>query len=337
MNNIKTIKIHGEPIPVEFREIEIEKLKFLTDNPRVYSCTHAVENFEQKIESEQQEIIYERLLEEPSVKKLIPDIKHHEGLMEPILVRIDRMEVIEGNSRLAVYKNLYEVDKSETWERIQCIAVSGLTEEQLSAYLHKIHVKGKTEWSAYEKANFAYVRIEKGWSKKKVAQIFDESPQTITIRYKVIDLMKKNNDLNRENFSYYDVLVRNSNISNKMKKDEKFSDYILNEIKFLDNDNKQNKFTAQEMRKKLPAVLNKPKVLKKLIKREINLDTGYQRAKISDSAQRVRKARGHLEDIAKEEVLSMNNNDFNAFNQDFKKLKRCIRRIDAIINIRLKK
>ena len=85
----------------------------MKDNPRVYACTHGEANFDNLMEEEKQDIILEKLLQEPSVKKLIPEVKRHGGLMEPILVRRDTMEVIEGNSRLAVYRQLHQ--KNEGW------------------------------------------------------------------------------------------------------------------------------------------------------------------------------------------------------------------------------
>lgn len=335
---MKDIMILGESIPVKFQEIEIEILKFLKDNPRVYSSTHAVENFETKHESEQQIIIYETLRKEQSVKKLIPDIKRHKGLMEPILVRFDSMEVIEGNSRLAAYRKLYKDDKSEDWERIQCFVVSSLTDEQQSAYLHQVHVKGKNKWSAYEKANFAYVCVEKkGWDKQEVANIFGESVREINTVCRIIKLMKKNNDNNKAHFSYYEALTRSRDISKGMKENEALSACVLNKIKSLKDDDQNDYFTAQEMRDKLPAILKKPKILKKFIKEEIDLDTGYQRAAISNSARRVRKALQYLNDITTEEVQNMNNNDLNAFNQDFKKLKRRVITVEKIIDQRKNK
>ena len=47
---------------------------------------------------------YERLLQEPSVKNLIPEIRRDGGLQDPITVRHDTWQVIEGNSRLAAYR-----------------------------------------------------------------------------------------------------------------------------------------------------------------------------------------------------------------------------------------
>lgn len=120
----------GEDIPLSSDYLEIHNLKFLKDNPRVYACTHGHPDFQNRMPEEQQEIIFKKLLEEPSVKNLIPDVKRHGGLVESILIRKDTMEVIEGNSRLAVYRKLYEDEKEDEWELIPCDIVSTLTDDQ---------------------------------------------------------------------------------------------------------------------------------------------------------------------------------------------------------------
>ena len=48
----------------------------------------------------------------------------------------------------------------------------------------KIHVKGKTKWSAYEKANIAYVYKNKGWNVNKIAELCGQSETTIQEEYK---------------------------------------------------------------------------------------------------------------------------------------------------------
>ncbi|MCY4489590.1 MAG: hypothetical protein OXF11_21115 [Deltaproteobacteria bacterium] len=141
----KHVTILGEAVPVASGEVDIYKLKFLRDNPRVYACTHGEPGFEDRTEEEQQELILERLREEPSVRNLVPDVKRHGGLIEPIFVRNDTMEVIEGNSRLAVYRLLDQRNEEGEWGRVQCELVSSLTEDQQAAFLNQVHVKGKTK------------------------------------------------------------------------------------------------------------------------------------------------------------------------------------------------
>ena len=210
--------------------LSINTLKFLKDNPRVYACTHGHPDFDNLIEAEQQEVIFKKLLEEPSVKNLIPEVKRHGGLMESILIRFDTKEVIEGNSRLAAYRLLHEADPEGDWEYISCDIVSSLTDNQQAAFLNQIHVKGKTRWSAYEKANFAYVRKAKGSNFDEIAQLFGESKHTVRTRTKVIDTMKRNGDNERSHFSYYDVLVRSPDISKGMDERDDLRDFLLGRV-----------------------------------------------------------------------------------------------------------
>ena len=326
-----TMRILGKSVDVSDDYIDIHALKFLKDNPRVYACTHGEPNFENLPEERQQEIIYEKLLKEQSVKNLIPEIKRHGGLMESIIIRCDTMEVIEGNSRLAVYRKLDEgqAEKGE-WDFIPCDIVSSLTDEQQAAFLNQIHVKGKTQWTAYEKANFAYVRKERGWDFSDIAELFGESESTIRTRVKSIEMMKDNEDNKQSHFSYYDVLVRNPKISEGMKKAEGYDGLFL-DIKNLGPDEQANSFTAQELRNKLPIVLNKPKVLKKYVAREINLDQAYQRAKISDVEENIKQATALLDDVSEAKVSQLEQNRFGAFKQTTRKLMRAVERIKNMV------
>ena len=337
----RAIKILGEPIPLTDDYIAIEQLKFLKDNPRVYACTHSVDGFEEMIEEEQQLVIYQKLLQESSVKNLIPDIKRHGGLLESILVRNDTGEVIEGNSRLAVYRKLFE-EKNEDgdWELIPCDIVGSLTDEQLAAYLNEVHVKGKTQWPAYEKANFAHVHWrEKGWTLDKIAKMFGESVATIRIRIKIIELMKENNDGERSRFSYYDVIVRKSEITDALKQNSELKEHLLSKIKEIKVTKEEqghgrrileNEFTAQQLRDYLPVVIKKPKVLKKFISDDVDLIEAHQRANISRIEVNLRDASNRISGIEKTDVNKLERNRFNAFHQDVKKLSRVVDRIKKI-------
>ena len=86
-------------------------------------------------------------------------------------------------------------------------------------------------------------------------------------------------------------------------------------------------FTAQELRKKLPAIIKKPKVLKKFIEESVTLDNAYHRAKISNVQEKIREARAILEGIEKKNINGLERNDFNAFKQDVTRLERAIKRI----------
>ena len=329
--NHSEMKILGETIPMASDYMDISQLKFLKDNPRVYACTHGEANFDNLMEEEKQDIILEKLLQEPSVKKLIPEVKRHGGLMEPILVRRDTMEVIEGNSRLAVYRQLHQKNEDGDWELIPCDIVSSLTEDQQAAFLNQIHVKGKTTWSAYEKANFAYVRKEQGWDVDKIARLFGESQALIKKRIRVIGMMKRNEDNQLSHFSYYEVLVSNREISKGIYDRACLRDCLLERIKNLGSDEEKNNFTAQELRGKLPVILKKPKVLNKYIDGTIDLDEGYQRAKISHVEDKIKRAQALLNDVSRREVNNLERNALNSLEQHVRKLSREVVRIEEMI------
>ncbi len=325
------IKILQKTVQVSNDYHNIYELRFLRDNPRVYSCIYDEPDFKDLPEAVQQEKIFEKLQAEPSVKNLVREIERHGGLMERILVRLDTMQVIEGNSRLAVYRILHEKTKKEDWELIPCDIVQKLSDEQQIAYLNQIHVKGKTEWSAYEKANFAYARKAQGFSIPKIAELFGESQGTIRTRIRVVEMMRDNNDAARSHFSYYDVLVRNH--SSDMSQHPDLKDALLERIRSLgSNEEEDLDFTAQEIRKKLPSIVKKPRVLKKYIEGGLSLDNAYQRAKISNVQERIREAKAILEGIEKKNVKKLHKNDLNAFRQDVRKLEREVGRIVRMTN-----
>ena len=339
----RSIKILGESIPLTDDFISIEQLKFLKDNPRVYACTHSVDGFEEMIEEEQQLVIYQKLLQESSVRNLIPDIKRHGGLLESILVRNDTSEVIEGNSRLAVYRKLFE-EKNEDgdWELIPCDIVSSLSDEQLAAYLNEVHVKGKTQWPAYEKANFAYIHWgEKRWRLEKIAEMFGESVATIRTRIKIIELMKENNDGERSRFSYYDVIIRKKEITDVLNQNCELKECLLSKIKKInlvkEEDGQghrrriiENEFTAQQLRDYLPVVIKKQKVLKKFVSGDVDLIEAHQRANISRIEVNLRDATNRISGIEKSDVNKLARNRFNPFHQEVKKLSREVDRIKKI-------
>ncbi len=328
---MKQMTILGETIGISDDYINIHELKFLKDNPRVYACTHGEPGFEDLPDEEQQDIIYKKLLDEPSVKNLLPEIKRHGGLMESILIRLDTMEVIEGNSRLAVYLKLHSDPKeNDEWSLIPCDIASSLTEKQQAAFLNQIHVKGKTQWSAFEKANYAYVRKEKGWSFSEIAELFGESEATIRIRIKIIQMMNIHEDSDRSHFSYYDVLVRNKDMLNEIENGGLPN--LISDIKLLGIDEESNDFTAQDIRKKLPVVLNKPKLLKKYNEGKLDLDQAYQFAKISHVEDKVKQATALLKDISKSDISQLEQSDFNAFKHATNKCSREAVRIKNIID-----
>ena len=253
-------------------------------------------------------------------------------MIERVLVRVDTKEVIEGNSRLAVYRILRDKGAGGDWDRIPCHVVSKLTDEQQAAFLNQVHVKGKTQWSAYEKANFAYVRRVHGWTVARIAALFGESSGTIYKRVNAITIMKQSGDNKQSHFSYYDVLVRNPDIYSQILIPTAFQERLFDEIRNVGSGEAQ-RFTAQDLRNKLPAIIKKPRVLARYVTGEIEFAEASERATISPAEKRVKRALSVLDEIATSDVDGLGGNSLNSLRQAVKKLDREVGRLRRMIGI----
>ena len=333
MNSDKTtIAIMGQDIPAHHDQIAIGRLHFLPDNPRVYAAIREMPDFADLTSDEKQNCIYERLLKEPSVKNLIPEIKRDGGLQDPIIVRWDTQEVIEGNSRLAAYRKLSGVDPGdENWAKISCIIVNTLTDEQQTRLLGQSHLHGKTEWSPYAKALFCFRCVEeKKQDVSTLANLSGFSSAEIKKNVKVIVLMKENGDNELSNFSYYNVLVRNRVISSEIESNKPLRATLLSQIKNED-------FTAQEMRERLPTIIAKPRILKKYEQRKMTLEDAYDSAKISGAEQRLKKIRNGLDDIEQDDITCLEDNEVKAVQQVVRKIRQSLNRVSDMVETKLAK
>jgi len=330
MNSQMKITIFGEDIPVTTERLPIEKLKYFEENPRVFSSISGEDRPDDK--DELQAFIETKMLEQTSVKNLIPSIEDHGGLLDPILVRYDNYKVIEGNSRLAAFRFLYKKTGDPKWSAIPCTCVAKLTAEQQDAYLNQIHVKGKTPWAAYEKANFAYTRKKSGVGIAEISRRFSESESEVQKRIKAVSLMADNNDKEKSHFSYYDVLVRSRNINQAPNYSPAVEKFILSKIRgSTAEDQDVVTFKAKELRDKLPVVLAKKKELKKFMEGELTLDEAFQNARPSDPRRRVRAAIDKIAGITKAEVSRLEMPEINALISDTRKLSTAADRVHKMV------
>ena len=323
-----TIAIMGEHVPARHELMPIQELHFLPDNPRVYAAIREMPDFGDLTPEEKQTRIYERLLQEPSVRKLIPEIKRDGGLQDPVIVRMDCRQVIEGNSRLAVYRKLWDDTHDDQWAQIRCLVVTELTDDQQTRLLGQAHLHGRTDWSPYAKALFCFRWVED--DKKDASTLAKLSGFTaaeIRKNVEIIQLMKENDDDKLSHFSYYNVLVRNRIISLTMVKRPALKNTLFNQIK-------AEEFTAQEMRQYVPTVVAKPRILRKYERGDITLDDAHDRAKISGTQQRLRKVRDRLDDVQKDDIDGLEHNELGAVRQVVGQIGRHLKRVADMIDAR---
>ena len=84
--------------------LAVMTLKYFSENPRIYFAIDVDES------EPTQEEIQEKLIKMDHVKELVQDIKLNGDLIDPIIVKDGSFEVLEGNSRLAAYRELYKRD-----------------------------------------------------------------------------------------------------------------------------------------------------------------------------------------------------------------------------------
>jgi hypothetical protein len=262
------IPVRGQKIPTFTGDLHVSDLRYYADNPRVYSLVH-----ENGIHPDQEEI-EEKLQAMDHVKELIQDIRSHGGLIEPLIVRDETLDVLEGNSRLAAYRALALKDPIK-WGTVKCtILPADVSDAAISALLSQLHLKGKREWPPYEQAGHIYRRSTRG--SVDIDQLHAETglaKLVLTRTIEAYELMVAHNDDKRERWSYYLELVKSNTINKLRKTTPKFDKLIVSKIHSCEIK------TAQDLRDKLPVICKSPsRTIKKFLDGRLDFEEAYEEA-----------------------------------------------------------
>ena len=267
MSGGDTLIILGTSVPTSTQMLPQRSLKFFADNPRVYSVVRA--NGRQPTQEE----IQQQLSDLEHVKELREDIKRNGGLLEPLIVRGGTLEVLEGNSRLAAYRQLAAKEPIK-WGMVKCTVLPADVDESLIfALLGQFHIKGKKDWAPYEQAGFLYRRFknhnvsinvlstELGWTTKKVSHLLE-----------TYEFMVENDEVDISRWSYYDEYLK----SNKIKKARhKFPEMDVLVVESIKSGVIER---AMDLRDQLPIVCGTQTVLKKFAEGKLTLEEAHERA-----------------------------------------------------------
>jgi hypothetical protein len=226
--NKNEIVVNGQKIQTDLDEIDIFKLKYWKENPRVNALIK--QNFGDKDVSDKdiEKLLWDKV---DSVKDLYTDIKKHGGLIDEILIKGDT--VLEGNSRLCAFRKLYEKAEQQNdekemlkWSYIRArILPDDISYDVIFSILGTWHIKRKAEWDTYEKAAyFKRMHTDYGYSYKDIASSVSQSltEKFIKDHIEAHDLMVENKILSLDRFSYFYQLVLEKNNS-------KYSEYFAKE------------------------------------------------------------------------------------------------------------
>lgn len=265
--NAETLLIRGVEVPVTTTVIEQSRLRFFVDNPRVYSILRTEGSDPSQADIER------KLLEMDHVKALIQDIKRDGGLTDPVVVRDGKMEVLEGNSRLAAYRALSRLDPIK-WAWMKCRLLPADIEESLIfALLGQYHIKGKKDWSPFEQAGFLYRRskahdidpaqlaLEIGLSKPKVEHLIA-----------TYQFMLDHGDADTARWSYYDEYLKSAVIKKVRLKVSGFDNLVVEKIKSGEI------ARAVDVRDRLPVICDASKALQKFANGSHDFESAHERA-----------------------------------------------------------
>lgn len=248
-----TITIRHQEIPVRTQELDHQKLRFFVDNPRIYSLVNAGE------EKPTQDEIEARLQEMEHVRELVLDIRRNGGLIDPLIVRDGTLDVLEGNSRLAAYRQLAKNEPIK-WGRVKCTLLpKDLPDSVVFALLGQYHVKGKKAWQPFEQAGFLYRRFkEHKLDFRALAEEIGLSKKTVKHLIETYQFMLDHEEPPNR-WSYYDEYLKSSKILRARREEPDLDAVVVTAIKTGEIKR------AVDIRAELPQICHVSRALNKFV------------------------------------------------------------------------
>jgi len=247
MNEL-TIPIDGKETTIELAQIETNNLELDELNPRIsfFRDNQVIDSLTED------QIVFALTNKKPEAfRKLRDSIQNNKGIIYPIWIEPIRKEgkknykVIEGNTRVVVYQRLQKEEPYEDrWKTILCnILPHEINEEQKNFIRLQSHLRGTTEWDAYEKAKYLYkLWQEDGWSigrLEKQTKMTEKQIKENIEAYKIMEeqyLPAHRDDPNEvSKFSYFVEYVKDKELQRLMEKSSKnvkdFCDWVADKEK----------------------------------------------------------------------------------------------------------
>ena len=145
--------------------LSVDSVHYDTENPRIKK---ALEKYGDKINADR---IYFALRSATdgtqgtsSYASLRDSILAHGGIASPITVcqRDDKYVCIDGNTRLAIYKQFLKEESDAKWSKIKAVVLNDAEQRDIEKIRVAAHLVGARQWPAYEKARYLhYLRDRK--------------------------------------------------------------------------------------------------------------------------------------------------------------------------------
>ena len=244
-----TLTLCNEEIPVRNGSLAIQELSFYPDNPRIYSLIK-----KPGVEPSQEEI-FKRLRALDHVKQLVQSIRANGGLTDPMLVRDGDFVVLEGNSRLAAYRELARND-AITWGKAKVrLLPSNISEKLVFALLGEYHIIGRKDWAPYEQAGYLYRRkVIHGVSAQSMANEMGLPARRVNHLVNTYQFMVDHGETSVARWSYYDEYLKSNRVKKARREMAELDDVVVDKIK------SREIATAVDVRDKLVKLLDVARV-----------------------------------------------------------------------------
>jgi hypothetical protein len=266
-----------------YQELNINEIVLDKDNPRIKMY---LEMYGDNVTAEGISLALNSSATDGSTSfsSLKESIRVNQGIINPIIVNHTsdgNYIVIEGNTRLQIYRDFAAVDPEGPWNTIRAIVYEGLDAEQIHSIRLQSHLVGPRDWDPYSKAKYLfYLCYEEklpmntiisycGGKKSEILKLI-ESYRTMKEHY-ITKAEEMGFDVDIREFSkfaeYQNKQIKDALIFNKYTADD-FAKWVIN----------GNVDKAQNVRQ-IPQVLKEPEAKKEFLKTNLTnaikkLDTG---------------------------------------------------------------
>ena len=137
-----------------YQELDINVIELDVENPRIKMY---LEQYKEPTAEGIALALNSSTSDGTTFNSLKESIKVSKGIIHPILVNHQadgRYIVIEGNTRLQIYKDFQYSDPEGPWNTIRCIVYENLSKDDIHSIRLQSHLVGPRDWDPYSKAKY---------------------------------------------------------------------------------------------------------------------------------------------------------------------------------------
>lgn len=322
---VENLTIGKRDYKVIVKDLPQADLLFYPENPRVFSTLNMSGS------EPMQDEIEEYMCNLDHVKQLKVSIESNGGLIDPLIVRDGDYTVLEGNSRLAAYRLLCQIDAVK-WGKVKCkVLPADIDDSAIFTLLGQYHIIGRKDWDPFEQANYLYrrhqeTRLPVDYMAKELGISSQKANQMIN----VIRFMIEKDDLNKHNWSYYEEYLKNRDIKKYRETNADLDDTIVSAVKSGEIK------AAQDIRKlgNVAKVGDKQskKIMQKVSTGELDIYEAYTEMQVSGKMDDVVKQLKNFRTlINSENIVQQIRSSEQVFNQATFEIKHIIKRLEKLI------